>query len=389
MDISLREWLIIGGILVVVLILIDGWRRVSANRNRLRLEIDRTLAGGGEPDSPQHNPELPNGGARRRAPDATHSPAATGPERREPVFNEPVTAPEPARQPAAGGPETAPLREMDPLFDDIPSAGEGGARREHPAGAPHEHDEVDFQQPIPILFDAVPPAEPTAEPLEEYKRSRQARPETTDPQPVADDPLPVGGAAGAPERRAAAGSRTPPGAPEKQPAPAADTAPEARAPSTPARPRPGLRTTPDPEHVLVITVVGRNGNLLPGPALDKIVTACGMEWGDMSIYHRRETEAADAPVQFSMANAVAPGTFDPAHLETLQTPAVSFFMSMSEPDDPMNAYECMLATAETVAKHLDGELLDEDRSVMRPQTKEHYRERIREFQMHNRVQWAH
>ncbi|MDY6891688.1 MAG: hypothetical protein SVU24_08860 [Pseudomonadota bacterium] len=232
MDISLREWLIIGGILVVVLILIDGWRRVSANRNRLRLEIDRTLAGGGEPDSPQHNPELPNGGARRRAPDATHSPAATGPERREPVFNEPVTAPEPARQPAAGGPETAPLREMDPLFDDIPSAGEGGARREHPAGAPHEHDEVDFQQPIPILFDAVPPAEPTAEPLEEYKRSRQARPETTDPQPVADDPLPVGGAAGAPERRAAAGSRTPPERRRSNPPPP-PTPPRRRAPPPP------------------------------------------------------------------------------------------------------------------------------------------------------------
>jgi FtsZ-interacting cell division protein ZipA len=90
-----------------------------------------------------------------------------------------------------------------------------------------------------------------------------------------------------------------------------------------------------------------------------------------------------------MTNAVAPGTFDPEHLEQLQTPAVSFFMSMSEPDDPMNAYECMLATAETLAKHLDGDLLDEDRSVMRPQTKEHYRERIREFEMHNRTRRVH
>jgi cell division protein ZipA len=48
----------------------------------------------------------------------------------------------------------------------------------------------------------------------------------------------------------------------------------------------------------------------------------------------------------------------------------------------------MLATAETLAKHLDGDLLDEDRSVMRPQTKEHYRERIRDFEMHKRQRRA-
>ncbi len=60
-------------------------------------------------------------------------------------------------------------------------------------------------------------------------------------------------------------------------------------------------------------------------------------------------------------------------------------MSMGEPQDTKNAFEYMLATAETVAKHLGGDLLDENRSVMRPQTKAHYRERIREFEMHNRA----
>ena len=107
MDISLREWLIIGGMLIVVLILIDGWRRVSANRNRLRLEIDRTLSELGEAEPSQHNPELPNGGARRRSQESvretpTQKPAAAKPERaattppqpvrREPVFNESITS---------------------------------------------------------------------------------------------------------------------------------------------------------------------------------------------------------------------------------------------------------------------------------------------------------
>src|SRR5690554_3356395 len=137
MDISLREWLIIGGILIVVLILIDGWRRVSANRNRLRLEIDRTLSELGESD-PQssHNPELPNGGARRRtleadrpkqaevAAKAESKPAPARPDpqsRREPVFNatpavelDPTSANESGKSTIAAAIQTR-LSEMDPL----------------------------------------------------------------------------------------------------------------------------------------------------------------------------------------------------------------------------------------------------------------------------------
>ena len=148
--------------------------------------------------------------------------------------------------------------------------------------------------------------------------------------------------------------------------------------------RKALSDLPDPEEVLVITVVGKSRQLLDGERLKRVVEACGMEHGDMSIYHRFDGTGAAASLQFSMANAVNPGTFDPNAMDTLETPAVSFFMSMREPRDAMTAYECMLATAETLAKHLDGDLLDEDRSVMREQTKEHYRQRIRDFEMQTR-----
>ncbi|KAA0874771.1 cell division protein ZipA [Nitrincola tapanii] len=164
----------------------------------------------------------------------------------------------------------------------------------------------------------------------------------------------------------------------------AGPAPEAAPPVARTQSKKAIDELPDPEEVLVITVVGRNRQLLDGPRLQRVVEACGMEFGDMSIFHRFEDKHPAAAVQFSMANAVSPGTFDLTAMETLETPAVSFFMSMREPKDAMNAYECMLATAETLARHLDGDLLDEDRSVMREQTKEHYRQRIRDFEMANR-----
>lgn len=110
-----------------------------------------------------------------------------------------------------------------------------------------------------------------------------------------------------------------------------------------------------------------------------------MEFSELGIYHRHEQPNGSGPLQFSMANAVAPGTFDLETIDSMETPAVSFFMSMRDPADPLYAFECMLATADTLCRHLDAELLDGDRSVMRPQTQEHYRERIRDFEIHKRV----
>jgi len=451
MDISLREWLIIGGVLVVVLILIDGWRRVNANRNRLRLEIDSRLSDLGEGDDPHVNPELPNGGARRcaqdRVPDKEQAPpAATAQkgsskraERKEPIFSDPLNSTDTPTRDTAVQTE---LSEMDPLFDDIPAdtrarqsttasrkpaAETAGARPEAPPAAadpellqaveegeiegasleldtttdvrpPREASmELDFEQPIPILYDKVSPPDAAEQPedtLAAYKRSLKEQRAEEKQTRTRRDPLQGLTATEAPiEPELSRLDRTELDVDESIPetVTAEDSGDNlAESPvETPEKPRLGLRNPPDPEHVLVITVVGRNNQPLPGPALHKIVTACGMEWGEMSLYHRSENDEPGAAVQFSMANAVAPGTFDPENLESLETPAVSFFMSMSEPDDPMNAYECMLATAETLAKHLDGDLLDENRSVMRPQTKEHYRERIREFLMHNRTRPVH
>ncbi len=144
--------------------------------------------------------------------------------------------------------------------------------------------------------------------------------------------------------------------------------------------RKSIANVDDPNVVLIVTVVAKN-QYLNGAALKKVVQACGMEFGDMEVFHRFEDGEAEGAIQFSMANAINPGTFDIETMDETSTPGVSFFMSMDEPQDPKNALECMMATAETVATHLNGDLLDDDRSVIRPQTKEHYRERVRMHEM--------
>ncbi|NLY14660.1 MAG: cell division protein ZipA [Gammaproteobacteria bacterium] len=44
MDIGLREWLIIIGVIVIVAVLFDGWRRMSGNKSTLKFRLDRNLA---------------------------------------------------------------------------------------------------------------------------------------------------------------------------------------------------------------------------------------------------------------------------------------------------------------------------------------------------------
>lgn len=445
MEISLREWLIIGGILVIVLILIDGWRRIRGNRNQIRMDIDHSVSGDTVDTEPQQaNPELPNGGVRRLAGDdhpryepsfgEPVAPASTS--RREPSLESalesaqdsdaPLTVrssepePESARDGAGFDgapdvvepgqravaeewvPEREPERsadtpreqqnelwEMDPLFDDIPvdqtpRQRRAPAPRQSPSGARDslassglraERDEAvdepatlgldfDLEQPIPVLMDRV-------RNNQQGNARKNGKVKAQDANPNAELAL---------KPLVAESSAVSESAEPDAKSPQIDEAEHG------ARGRPDISV--DPDEMLVIFVVA-GAQPLPGTGVKRIAEACGMEFGEMQIFHRYEEPGAQGALQFSMANAVNPGTFDVATLEQSETPAVSFFMSMRDPSDPLNAYECMLATAETLARHLGAELLDGDRSVMRPQTKEHYRERIRDFEIHQRYKRTH
>lgn len=412
MDIGLKDWLIIGGIIVFGLIIVDGWRRMHRQGGTLKMDIDRKFVEQGEGE---HNPELPNGGAR--------------PKKHEPTFKMATdyVTPVPASF-TADGHTTA---ELDPLFDEIPAnfADQASALSQSPERQHHSVTEFTFDQPdAPLDSQVTPLSQPDldfgqpvtmlvakgahlathsdevgavvslpAQP-DEMADVGEVVPNTSAipaPPVAAVSPEPENGPEGPASLSTSAAAMTPAPAPLQaeqgltphdppEPAPLTDQQRLLQQASTARKAREQM---PDPEDVLVITVVGKD-QPLPGEALLQVVLACGMRYGDMQLFHRFEQGIDQGAVQFSMANAVNPGTFDLENMAQISTPGVSFFMSMSEPEDPKNAFECMLATAETVAKHLGGDLLDENRSVMRPQTKAHYRERLNEFEMHRRVKPA-
>lgn len=139
--------------------------------------------------------------------------------------------------------------------------------------------------------------------------------------------------------------------------------------------------TNTPQEVIVINVMARPGRLFEGYDLLPVLQLQGLRLGEMSIFHKHSGANGSGSVVFSMANMVKPGTFDLSTMDSFVTPGVSFFLQLPNKYGNMAGFEQML-TAATALKHaLDGELKDENRSVLTRQTLEHYRQRIRDFEL--------
>lgn len=139
----------------------------------------------------------------------------------------------------------------------------------------------------------------------------------------------------------------------------------------------GIGAEDRPEKILVINVLARDSRF-NGQALLETLVDLNMTFGDMDIFHRLDESGQP---RFSLANAVEPGTFQLATMDELVTPGVILFMKVHERDDPVSDYNDMLEVAKGLANELDGELRDETRSVLTPQTIEHCRQDIREYKL--------
>jgi cell division protein ZipA len=136
-----------------------------------------------------------------------------------------------------------------------------------------------------------------------------------------------------------------------------------------------------PDLILVLHVTAGEEAPFRGPELVEALQACGLRFGEMRVFHylAEGTGVGAAPV-FSVANMLEPGTLDPKQMgEDFVTHGVTLFMRLPGPMEGLQAFDVMLEKAVRIAGRLEGELWDEQRSVLTRQTIEHYRERIMEF----------
>ena len=136
-----------------------------------------------------------------------------------------------------------------------------------------------------------------------------------------------------------------------------------------------------PSEVIVINVMAGEGKLFSGNELLHAAVTCGLTFGDMNIFHLRCGPHDKGPVLFSLANILNPGTFDLNNMTQFSTVGVSLFLALPAVESNFDAFEQMLTVAQRLCELLDGELRDDQRNVMTTQTIEHYRQRVRDFEL--------
>lgn len=333
MDFGMREWLTLIVVLLIVGVLLDGWRRMRQSR-QASIKMSLSMHKGTEKDElMEFGSELPNGGARvvgeRDEEDTrrlTQSVQESFAQTRAPSLKNRI-------------PEQVTLN----LEEEVPmlmEAVEGSAEAVSSA-RDVERREPTFDESYSETIDTPIHEAGTEEPV--------LQPEIVDALEAELSDVDMAVAADTEYRE-----------PEPTPTPTAEPA--------------------QPDEVLVINVMAPEGARLNGSVLLDSLLECGMRFGDMQIFHRHVGADGEGSVMFSMANMVVPGTFDLNNMQNFETPGVSLFMSLPLGCNAMDAFNCMAETAQTLATNLGGELKDEHRSFMTAQTLEHCRERIREYE---------
>ena len=345
---SLREWLIAIGSLVIIGVVIDGIRRMR----RARKESVAISSGMGADDldaSPleddDYNSELPNGGARTISRDTLEDRGYVKPQK--PRFGNPPT--KPTRPVTGNKPQSGPVPH-DPSGENLSASRDESDIEVESGWSSTDEAPADVHEEDGVVGNARTVSAPAPDPVPDPETPNQTQSEEP---PVVTTEVEE------------------------------DTARRKPARTQSDHPLAGANR-PEAREVVVINVLAKTGENFSGVKLKALFEACGLDHGDLDIYHRHEETDTRSPVQFSVASAVEPGTFRPEDMAALSTPGISFFMSMPGPSNCLKAFEFMLETAQCVVRNLGGELKDERRSVMTPQTIEHCRQRIREFERKKR-----
>ncbi len=138
---------------------------------------------------------------------------------------------------------------------------------------------------------------------------------------------------------------------------------------------------PDPSQVLVISAMSPSGSVFDGRHLVQAIERAGFQYGEMGIFHLYDGIEGDTNLICSAANALNPGTFDLDQLSVFSTIGISFFLALPTSINNLQAFQRMLNAAQQISSDLGGELKDDQRNVLTSQTIEHYRQRIRDFQL--------
>lgn len=141
----------------------------------------------------------------------------------------------------------------------------------------------------------------------------------------------------------------------------------------------GKRADEDFDKIVTLYIAAKAGQVLRGPDIVVAAEKAGLTYGHMNVFHRLVEGHPERGPIFSVANIMKPGSFDMAQIQSLETPAIAFFLTLPAPVNALDAWETMQPTAQRMAELLDGVVLDEQRNALGRQRIAHLREELRTY----------
>jgi cell division protein ZipA len=139
----------------------------------------------------------------------------------------------------------------------------------------------------------------------------------------------------------------------------------------------GRRASDDFDKIVTLYIAARAGQVLRGPDILVAAEKAGLTYGHMNVFHRLVEGHPERGPIFSVANIKKPGSFEMAEIQSLETPAIAFFLTLPAPMSALDAWDAMLPTAQRMTELLDGVLLDEQRNALGRQRIAHLRDEMR------------
>lgn len=147
----------------------------------------------------------------------------------------------------------------------------------------------------------------------------------------------------------------------------------------------GRRASEDFDKIVTLYIAARAGQVLRGTDIVVAAEKAGLTYGHMNVFHRLVDGHPERGPVFSVANIMKPGSFEMETIQSMETPAIAFFLTLPAPVPALDAWETMLPTAQRMAELLDGVVLDESRNAIGRQRIAHLREELRDYDRQQEV----
>jgi len=132
-----------------------------------------------------------------------------------------------------------------------------------------------------------------------------------------------------------------------------------------------------PTKILQLSLLSK-GNPISGQMIVDLAAELNLQFGEFNIYHFID-QPTGKPI-FSMANAVEPGSFNIAQMESFSTPGLTLFARLPAPIESSRVLEDMLKTGQRIAFIVGAELQDASHCALTAQSTDHLREQIKQYQ---------